>query len=64
MALETNYEDPGIRGGKKGGAIQVVAHDTQNFRRECRFHNLSGGVGVGAARLRVGRGVFGKIVMY
>ena len=54
MALGTNHEDPGIRCGKKGGAIQVVAHDTQDFRRKCRFHNLSGGICVGAARLRVG----------
>jgi hypothetical protein len=64
IALGTNYEDPGIRGRKKGGAIQVVAHDTQDLRRECRFHNLSGGVCVGAARLRVSRGIFGKIVMH
>jgi hypothetical protein len=60
MALGTNYEDPGIRGRKKGGTIQVVAHDTQDFRRECRFYNLSGGVCVGTARLRIGRGIFGK----
>ena len=40
----------------------MVAHDTQDFGRECRFHDLSCGVCVGAARLRVGRGVFGKIV--
>ncbi len=59
----TNYEDAGICGGKKGGAIQVVAHDTEDFRRECRFHDLSGGVCVGAARLRVGRGVLGEIIM-
>jgi hypothetical protein len=60
----TNYEHPGIRGGKKGGAIQVVAHDTQDFRRERGFHNLSGVVCVGAARLWVGGGFFGKIVMF
>jgi hypothetical protein len=49
-----DYEDAGICGGKKGGAIQVVTYDTQDFRRECQFHNLSGGVCVGAARLWVG----------
>jgi hypothetical protein len=59
-----NYEDPGIRGGKKGGSKQVVAHDAQDFRRECGFHDLSCGVCVGAACLRVGRGVFGKIITY
>ena len=64
MVLVANYEDLGIRGRKKGGAIQVVAYDTQDFRRECRFHNLSSGVCVGAACLRVGRGVFGKVIMH
>jgi hypothetical protein len=63
-ALVTNYGDPGIRGREKGRAIQVVANDTQDFRRECRFHNFSGGVCVGAVGLRFGRGVFGKIVTH
>jgi hypothetical protein len=58
--VETNHEDAGICGGKKGGAIQVVTHFTQDFGRECQFQNLSGGVCVGVARLWVGRGVLSK----
>lgn len=49
-----DYEDAGICGGEKGGAIQVVTYNTQDFRRKCQFHNLSGGVCVGTARLWVG----------
>ena len=61
--MEANYDDPGICCGKKGGAIQVVAYNIQDFGRECRFHNLSGGVCMGAARLWAGRAVYGKTVL-
>jgi hypothetical protein len=64
IAVGTNYMDAGICSGKKGGAIQVVTHDTQNFRRECQLHSLSGGVCMGTARLWVGRGVFSKFAIH
>lgn len=59
--MGANCGDPGIRCWKKGGAIQVVAYNTQDFGRERRFHNFSGGVCMGTARLWVGRAVYGKI---
>ena len=54
----------GICGGKKGGAIQVVTHDTQDIGRKCRIHTLGGGVCVGAADVWVGGGLLGKFVTY
>jgi hypothetical protein len=62
--MGANYVDAGVCSGKKGGAIQVVTHDTQDVRGKCRIHTLGGGVCVGAAGLRVSGGVFGKFVIY
>lgn len=55
-----NYEDAGVCGWKKGGAIQVVTHDIQNVRRKRRFHTLGSGVCVGSASLWIGGGVLGE----
>ena len=60
IAVGANHKYAGICGGKKDGAIQVVAHDTQDFRRECQLHNLNCRVCVGTTRLWVGRGVLSK----
>jgi hypothetical protein len=64
IAVVADYEDAGICGGEKGGAIQVVTYDTQDFRRECQFHNLSRVICVGTTRLWVGRGVLSEFYTY